>query len=213
LINLLISCDQSYYELWGETCLKSIQKFSPAVKLHANIVNATKIEELPGVKYHYDSQEFSSEDHRIGYLQCSRFIKSAELFQNKEPVVTIDCDTICWREITVEQWNRLSSNIYVLRHHKKPRWLAGLVSFGRDNSFREDLKKRLLEFPFDRLRSGIDQKVLRNLSETYEFHETIVGDIMSFYRGHAPLVTFKGEQKDHKESMLHYHTVKRSLGL
>lgn len=213
LINLLISCDQNYYKSWGYYCLKSIQKFSPSIKLHANLINSSPVTELPNVEYYYDTHSFESEDHRIGYLQFSRFIKCADLFQNNEPVITIDCDTICWRKINDDLWETLSSNIHVLKHHKKPRWLAGFVSFGLDNHFRQELKQRLLDFPKDKIRPGIDQKILKKLSETYTFHETIVGDIMSFSKGYAPLVTFKGEQKDDKETILDYQFLIKNLGL
>lgn len=210
MLNLLISCDQNYYDAWGINCLKSIKKFSPQIKLHANIVNPTDVIKIPEVEYYYDTQSFMSDDHKISYLQNSRFIKCGEIFSKNEPALTIDCDTVCWRTIPYDVWEKLSSKIYVLKHHKKPRWLAGLVSYGKENSFRQELRQRLLDFPTNKLRPGVDQKVLSKLNETYQYQETLVGEIMSFSKGRAPLVTFKGEQKDDEDTMVRYrHLLKR----
>ena len=45
--NILIGCDQSYYEQWAINLVKSIQHFNPFVQCHVHIVNPDNYQKLP----------------------------------------------------------------------------------------------------------------------------------------------------------------------
>ena len=168
--NILVGCDQNYYDEWAKNLLVSIRHYAPWVNLHAHIVNPTHINKVDGVNYTTESKEFQNEKQRIGYLQSVRFLKVAEKFTDKDLVMTLDVDTICTRKFTKQQFEEATSKITCLRHLKDKRWLAGLVTYG-EKGFRQEFAKRLLDKPFEDWAPFHDQNVLDELSKKYNFFE------------------------------------------
>ena len=195
--NVLIGCDQNYYNDWAINLLLSIRHFNPWITCHVHIVNPKKYRKIEGVKYTTEKRNFANESVRIGYLQSVRFLKVAEKFNDEEYVMTLDADTICTRETTRERFIDIANKITMLRHLKDYHWLAGLVTFG-NKQFRQDLANKLLETPINEWAPFHDQIVLEELSKKYTFHEQFPMHYwMSIGKnGHQSVfLTLKGNQK------------------
>ena len=93
--NVLLGCDQTYFDEWATPLLKSIQYHNPWLRLHCHIVNPTKQNKLQNVSITSESRSFHSEEAKISYLQAVRFLVAADKFSNNENVFTLDADTIC----------------------------------------------------------------------------------------------------------------------
>jgi len=97
--NILIGCDQSYYDDWAVPLLKSVQRHNPKVLLHCHIVNPTVENSLPNVSITTETREFLNDESKISYLQSARFIAANSKFRKNEKVIMIDADSICTRTI------------------------------------------------------------------------------------------------------------------
>jgi len=195
--NLLIGCDQVYYEQWGVNLLKSIHFFNPWITLHAHIVNPKKFTRLEYVNYTFVEKNFNSDKQKIGYLQSCRFIAVAEKFSNKDLVMTIDTDSICTREVEQEYFIQTAKNTTVLRHHKDKRWLAGMITFGQNN-FKQDYLLELNKVNQENWAPFHDQNCLRRLSNYYDFNEQDKSRPWMKYGKNAEkgiFMTLKGDQK------------------
>lgn len=206
-MNIFIACDGKYYDNWGVNCLKTIQKFNPWILLTAHIVNPISRNELPRVQYFYENKTFVNESSQISYYQAVRFIKCSEYFPNNELVMTIDCDTVCTRAFSMHEFEILCKSIHVQRHHKADKWMAGLVTYGADASFRNDFKTNLCNEPLDNWKYGRDQDVLNNMANNYNFKKLNVGEWMSFGKGRGIFITLKGTQKTKDKFLKNYKDV------
>ncbi len=196
MYNILLACDSSYYDIWAINCIKSIQKFTPWIQVHVVIVNPSdSYQTIPGVTYHEDRVDFPNDTCKISYYQAVRFVKCAELFPNNELVMSIDCDTLCTRSFTENDFYTVTSSIHVQRHQKNVRWMAGLVTYGVDSNFRNEFREELLKLPLEKWSYGWDQDVLNTLDTKYNYKKLVVGDWMSFGRGTGTFLTLKGDQK------------------
>jgi len=193
--NILIGCDQSYYDDWAVTLLKSIQRHNPHIVLHCHIVNPTKHNVLSSVSITTEDKTFSSVESKISYLQSVRFLAVANKFSKNENVITLDADSICTRAISKSELELLFKNQYVLKHHKDNRWLAGFIAF-LDNGFRQEYAAELQSNSVDTWLWGRDQTVLNALAQNYDFC-TLSKTWMSIgkIRQHSAFLTLKGEQK------------------
>jgi lipopolysaccharide biosynthesis glycosyltransferase len=194
--NILIGCDQKYYDDWGVQLLSSIHKHSPDISLHCHIVNPTKENNLPYVDITSEQIDFLSDEVKISYLQSSRFLVVADKFKNNENVITLDADSICTKPITEEELSSVFERQYVLKHHKEDRWLAGLVTFS-DNGFRQEYVKELNSINLENWKWGRDQLILNQMSRSFNF--TPVGsNWMSIgkNKNNSIFLTLKGEQKE-----------------
>jgi hypothetical protein len=194
-MNIFIACDGVYYDQWGINCLKTIQFHAPWIKLTVHIVNSISKNELDGVTYYYEDRSFVNESSKIGYYQAVRFLKCYEYFPNNELVMTIDSDTVLMKSFAEKEFEDICNVISVQRHQKDIRWMAGLVTYGRDNDFRQRIQQELLTRPIDEWTYGWDQDVLDKLSHEFHFKKLMVGDWMSFGRGRGIFLTLKGDQK------------------
>jgi hypothetical protein len=193
-MNIFIACDGKYYDQWGINCLKSIRFHVPWIKLTAHIVNPSSKKELEGVRYFYETLSFNSESSMIGYYQAVRFLKCAEYFNDREEVLSIDCDTVLTRPFSPEEFREICEMVSVQRHQKDKRWMAGLVAYGKNN-FRDRFREELLSKPISDWICGWDQDVLEILSNEFIFKKLYVGEWMSFGRGGGRFLTLKGDQK------------------
>ena len=194
--NILIGCDQRYYDDWGITLLSSIQKHSPNVSLHCHIVNPTRENKLSFVDITSEQIDFPTDEVKISYLQCVRFLVVADKFNNNESVITLDADSICTRPISEDEFSSIFKKQHVLKHHKEDRWLAGLVTFC-DNGFRQEYVKELNSINLKNWKWGRDQLILNHLSDKFNF--TPVGsNWMSIGKNkdNSIFLTLKGEQKE-----------------
>lgn len=193
--NILIGCDQTYYDNWAITLLESIKRHNPWIKLHCHIVNPTVDNKLDGVDITSEQIEFESDEIKISYLQSVRFLVVANKFSKNESVITLDADTICTRKIGKVATQRLFEKQYVLKHHKDDRWLAGFVAFN-DNGFRQEFAKELQSEPLNEWRWGRDQTVLNQYAKLYKF-EPLDRLWMSIGKNkhNSAFLTLKGEQK------------------
>lgn len=196
--NVLLGCDQKYYDDWALPLLLSINRHNPWLNLHCHIVNPTKKNKLKFASITTEQRDFVTDEAKISYLQSVRFLAVAEKFNNAENVITLDADSICTR--TIGQGaaiQRLFSKQHVLKHHKEDRWLAGFVVFN-NNSFRQEYYKELTSVPFDDWKWGRDQTVLNTFVDEFKF-EPVSKLWMSI--GKVPrntpsaFLTLKGEQK------------------
>ena len=194
-MNIFIACDGQYYDRWAENCLKSIKFYVPWIKLTAHIVNPISHNEIDGVIYYYESREFANDSSKIGYYQAVRFLKCVDYFPNNELVMTIDSDTVLMKSFTEKEFKEICNKVSVQRHQKDIRWMAGLVTFGRNN-FKHRFKEELLKKSIDEWSHGWDQDVLEILSHEFNYNKIMVGDWMSFGRGGGIFLTLKGDQKN-----------------
>lgn len=197
LYNVLIGCDQTYFDDWAIPLLTSIQRHNPWLNLHCHIVNPTKDNKLNSVSITSENINFANDESKISYLQSVRFLAVADKFKNNENVFTLDADTICTRRIGQEAAiRRLFSKQHVLKHHKEDRWLAGFVVFNQ-NSFRQDYAKELRSTPLEQWKWGRDQKILNQLAEEYQFEklDKLWMSIGKNKNNLSAFLTLKGEQK------------------
>lgn len=196
--NILIACDQKYYDDWAIPCLESIQKYNPWINLHCHIVNPIDLYKVPNVCYTTESKNFVSEAARIAYLQSVRFLLVSRLFENDELVMTIDCDTVCLAAFSEEQFEEIAKEVSIFQHPKSFRWLAGCVTFGT-GLFRKDIVKYFYEDDEDFWQIGRDQDILQALNAVYEYHP-LAHDWMSIGKAAKDTIflTLKGEQKVQK---------------
>lgn len=196
MYNILIACDSAYYETWGINCAISIQKFAPWISIHIVQVNPKDgYRRLPEVTYHEDRVEFLNDNCKTAYYQALRFLKCSEIFTNNELVMSIDCDTILTKVFSKTDFEKICKSIHVQRHQKNKRWMAGLVTYGSESTFRNEFKEKLLSIPLENWKYGWDQIVLNELDLKYRYTPLYVGDWMSFGRGSGTFLTLKGDQK------------------
>ena len=191
--NILIGCDQKYFDEWGIVLLRSIQKYNPQLSLHCHIVNPTKNNQLKNVDITSEYINFSSNEVKISYLQSIRFLVVADKFSKNEKVITLDADSICTRSLN--NLDELFKKQHVLSHHKEDRWLAGFVTFN-DNGFRQEYSSQLKIEPLEKWKWGRDQLVLNKLSKEYQFKKLPI-EWMSIgkNKSNSAFLTLKGDQK------------------
>jgi hypothetical protein len=194
--NILIGCDQSYFDKWATPLLQSIQRHNPWIHLHCHIVNPTKENTLDSVSITSEHINFVNDESKISYLQSVRFLAVANKFHRNERVITLDADSICTREIGKTAIERLFEKQHVLKHHKENRWLAGFVVFN-DNGFRKEYANELNSVSVDNWKWGRDQTILNQLADEYNF-ETLDPLWMAIgkNRNSSAFLTLKGEQKE-----------------
>jgi hypothetical protein len=204
MYNILLACDSKYYNTWAKNCINSIQKLVPWITITVVIVNPIDVQELPNVKYVYDYVKFENETSKISYYQAVRFLKCADIFSNNDLVMSIDCDTILTDSFSKTEFEVICKTIHVQRHQKDVRWMAGLVTYGSDNDFRNRLKEKLLFKPIEDWLYGWDQDVLNDLSSEFNYNKLFVGDWMSFGAGNGLFLTLKGDQKTSENYLENY---------
>jgi len=202
--NVVLGCDQIYYDKWAAPLLLSIRYYNPWVQLHCHIVNPTKINKIDYVDITTEQRNFSTEDAKISYLQSVRFLVASEKFDNYENVFTLDADSICTRRFNQQEIKDLFQKQHVLMHPKDNRWLAGLVVFNQ-NGFRQALYKELTTVPFDNWEWGRDQTVLNTFANKFNF-QSVGKQWMSIGKNktNSVFLTLKGNQK-FKEKYLSYY--------
>jgi lipopolysaccharide biosynthesis glycosyltransferase len=195
LYNILIGCDQAYYDQWAVLLLSSIQRHNPWIQLHCHIVNPTKDNKLDNVDITSEQVNFVSDESKISYLQCVRFLAVADKFSKNERVITLDADSICTREMEKTAFEKLFKKQYVLQHHKENRWLAGFVTFN-DNGFRQEYASQLNSLPFNKWKWGRDQTILSQLADTFKFKKLDQSWMaIGKNKNSSAFLTLKGEQK------------------
>jgi lipopolysaccharide biosynthesis glycosyltransferase len=206
-MNIFIACDGLYYDQWGVNCLKSIQKHTPWINLTVHIVNPLTKIEIIDVRYFYEDKKFVNEFSKISYYQSVRFLKCPEYFSNNELVMSIDCDSILANSFSKDEFKSVAEKISILHHHKCDRWMAGLVTYGSDNFFRNAYKEFLLSKSIEEWEYGWDQDVLQELSKKFNFNRLDVGDWMSFGKGNGNFLTLKGDQKTTLKYLKNYNKI------
>lgn len=195
MYNILLACDGHYYDNWAISCIKSLNHYVPWISVTVIIVNPTHVNKISNVRYVYEYREFQSEQSKIAYYQAVRFLKCCEIFKADDLVMSIDCDTLLQEPFSQKEFIKICSDIHIQRHQKNIRWMAGLVTYGKDMKFRQRLKDELLAIPIENWKYGRDQDVLKLLSNEFHFNPLYVGDWMSFGRGSGKFITLKGDQK------------------
>lgn len=200
MFNLLIGCDQNYYDLWGKELLKSVYKHNPWLELHCHIVNPRNLSELAFVDYTTENKTFKTQEEEKYYLQVCRFIALSNKFEKSDLVVTVDTDSICTQSVSVDSFAKLFSGINILHHPKDNRWLAGFISFP-DNDFRYKLVDKIMEIPLNKWQfkdriGGRDQQALMALADQYNYvpldrHWMSIGK----NKPNSVFLTLKGSQK------------------
>ena len=137
--NILIACDQQYYDDWGIHLLRSIHYYNPFINLYVHLVNPQNLNKLKYVHYSEEKIKFENYESKISYLQIVRFLKISEIFKDTSKLVmTIDTDSICTKAFTLKEFVKTAKEISILWRDsegnvKDPRWLAGLITFGTGN--------------------------------------------------------------------------------
>lgn len=202
--NILIGCDQNYYDTWALPLLNSIRKHNSWIRLHCHIVNPTKNNNLNGVDITSETKNFISDESRISYLQSVRFLVVADKFNKEDCVITLDADTICTRYFSEKDFALLFEKQYVLKHHKEDRWLAGFVTFS-NNNFRRAYADSLRSVSIDEWKWGRDQTIMANFARQYNY-QPLPKNWMSIGKNKTDSIflTLKGEQKT-KEKYLNVY--------
>ena len=193
--NILIGCDQLYFDEWAVPLFQSIQRHNPTISLHCHIVNPTVKNSLNNVSITAETLEFLNDEVKIAYLQCVRFIAANSKFKKDEKVIILDADTICTRPINDIELTSLFSCQHILQHPKDARWLAGFVTF-YNNGFREEYVKQLESVPVNEWNWGRDQTVLDQLADQFDF-KAVPRQWMSIGKNkfESAFLTLKGKQK------------------
>jgi len=213
MYNVLIGCDQAYYDKWAITLLGSIQHYAPWVSLHCHIVNPTNFKQLPYVSYTTETKDLSDPDVFAGYLQAVRFIKAYELFPNSEPVIVIDTDSICTQSFTEQEFDQVHLDQPVILYKEKTqRWLAGFISMGTGN-FRKDFHDILLSIPLEKFKGFWDQTCLRTLNDQYKFKRCPSKWMIIGKSKNSNFLTLKGEQKELDEYLRRYKQIQSSIDI
>ena len=210
MYNILIACDNQYYNQWAINCINSIKQTNPWIAIHVVIANpSSDIKKIKDVNYYYETIEFPNTTCEIPYYQALRFLKVPEIFSNNELVMTLDCDTVCTRPFSIQDFTDVCKTIHVQRHQKADKWMAGLVTYGDNEEFRNNLRDDLLAEPLDKWVYGRDQDILNPLSKKYNFQKLNVGQWMSFGKGKGIFITLKGTQKTKDKFLKNYSDVVR----
>lgn len=209
--NILVGCDQLYYDDWAIELFKSTHYHNPWIELHCHIVNpSNNVSQLEYVDYTFETKDFLNNEAELAYLQMVRFLAVANKFQNDELVITLDADSICTKAIDHEEFSALFDKQYVLQHHKELRWLAGFVVFN-SNGFRNEYARELLSIPLEDLRQGRDQLILNQLSSKFNFC-SLNTSWMSIgkNKNNSVFLTLKGNQKNTDKYLKIYNDYKVS---
>lgn len=201
--NILIGCDQNYFDKWATPLLLSIAKHNPDISLHCHIVNPTKENKLNNIDITFENIDFKNDTNKISYLQSVRFLVANDKFSNNEKVFTLDADSICTRPF--DNLDELFCKQYILKHHKEDRWLAGFVVFN-DNGLRQEYANRLREKDIQRWEWGRDQLILASLSKEFNFI-SLPKSWMSVGKNktNSVFLTLKGEQKETEKYLKWYN--------
>ena len=214
-MHILVACDQKYYDKWAFNLLKSIQHFNshPWLSLHCHIVNPKEEHtdwRLEGVNYTTEKYDNVS----IPYLQAVRFLIAAQKFKNDEHVLILDADSICTREFTKEEFINVTSDVTVLKHHKKNAihpWLCGFVTLGTE-LFRQDYANNLLITKTHEWEYGHDQDILLFVSNLHQYKEAPQEWIcMGKQNPKSVFLTLKGDK--HKNNPKYTDQLKRYIEL
>lgn len=194
--HILLSCDEIYYREWTMNCARSIQHHVPWMQITINLVNTTDaVEKIPGIRYHHTEIDFSGFRSPVAYYQASRFLVADELFKDTDHVMLLDCDTVCTRSFSPEEFVEICSRVSVLWNQKSGRWLAGLVTLGANLDFIKEYKRHLLLADPSRWSYGYDQDALKNLAQQFNFSPVTFGQWISLGKGPGIFLTLKGSQK------------------
>lgn len=194
--HILLSCDQTYYQEWAMNCARSIKHHAPWMQITVNIVNATTaVEKISGIRYHHTEIDLADFSSPVAYYQASRFLVADELFEDKDHVMVLDCDTVCTRPFPPEDFEEICSQVSVLWNQKSCSWLAGLVTLGSSLDFIREYKRQLLLTCPSRWSYGHDQVVLKNLSQQFNFSPVVRDQWISVGKGPGIFLTLKGSQK------------------
>jgi hypothetical protein len=195
-MHILIACDQKYYDKWGIELLKSTRYYNPSswLAVHCHIVNPRLgFEQVKDVNYTTEKYDNPS----IEYLQSVRFLVASDKFST-EQVMILDADTVCTREFSQQDFNFVTSNVTVLKHHKQAAlhtWLCGLVTLGTGN-FRHEFADKLSNSLVSSWKYGHDQDVLNSLSDKYSFNEATTDWMcMGKQNPKSVFLTLKGTHK------------------
>jgi hypothetical protein len=208
--NLLIACDKLYYEKWAINFLKSLRLHVPWLSLHCHLVNVEDTTKLDYVDYTHETTEFVNDDQKLGYLQAVRFLAVANKFKNNESVITLDCDSLCVKGFSQQEFETLFEEQYILQHSKDNRWMAGFVTFN-DNYFRQGYANHLLSKPIDEWPIGWDQTVMKEIAAEYKFVPVDRKWIsIGKHTNNSAFITFKGTQKFKDKFLnIYYNFVER----
>ena len=202
--NILIGCDQTYFDKWGIVLLNSIKYHSPWINLHCHIVNPTKENIYNNIDITTETRDFTSEDSKISYLQAVRFLAVNEKFNKNDCTVTLDADSICTSSFDENEFSKLFDHQYILQHHKEDRWLAGFVTFC-DNGYARELADELHTESVDDWHYGRDQDVMSKLSKKYDY-QVLPRKWMSIgkNKSNSYFLTLKGNQKETDKYLKRY---------
>lgn len=211
--SILVAVDQTYYDNWALTLLKSINFNCPDIKLRCHVVNPKQLKKLSFVEYTTEEISFDNNDSKISYLQAARFLAVSKL-PTTECVLTIDADTICCKNFTKEDFIKVFDSQYILVKEKKPdRWLCGFVVFRNDN-FRQEYAEMLMSDPINEWEPGRDQLMLAKLKDKFRFipvhHKWM--SIGKNGKG-SVFLTLKGDQKTSDKYLKIYKEFKENSNL
>ena len=214
-MHILVACDGKYYGKWAFNLLKSIKKYNPHpwLNLHCHIVNSDEYHpdwRLEDVDYTTEKYQ----DVSVPYLQGVRFLIAAKKFKNNERVIILDADSICTREFTKEEFETVTSDVTVLKHHKELAvhpWLCGFVTLGT-NMFRQDYANNLLITKTKEWKYGHDQDILNLLHHRHQYKEAPIEWIcMGKVNPKSVFLTLKGDK--HKNNPKYTDQLKRYIEL
>jgi hypothetical protein len=207
--NILIGCDQTYYDDWGVTLLQSIHYYNPWISLNCHIVNPNNLIKLDYVNYTFEQMSFTNNDSKISYLQAVRFLAADKFFNETQYVLSIDADSICTKEFTEQEFLSLFDTTTILQHPKDGRWLAGFVTLA-PSMFRKEYAELLMSDSVDTWVFGRDQTIMANLAEKYNFTPVSKKWISIGKNGVGSIfLTLKGDQKYSKKYLPLYHQYKK----
>jgi hypothetical protein len=194
--------DTHYFRLHGRALFNSIARHAPWAHCHAHIWDATE-QDLAWCRDHRVSVTHSvtptqliTAEQRKGHWVCARFALIPELYQDDVPVIALDSDSIFWKHITEEEYDRdVEFSWAANREYKKLSFKAqgSSVGLAANDPARHQLRQKLQDhqpWRWDLDEQLLDEMVAQRQMSTMTMR---YGDYLM--RQENPVWSGKGERK------------------
>jgi hypothetical protein len=137
------------------------------------------------------------------YYSCARFMRMADLFDQKQYVLQIDADTILHRPFKQQDFESITATPRAMRKPKDPDTLIasciGLGTGPEGEKFRQQFKSKLLENFEEGAYWFMDQHQLKSIFSEIEFENIDILWCSWGKKHHMRFFTGKGDLKNQAE--------------
>ena len=228
-----VSCDMDYYRRMVVPLINSIIKQIDWIHVHVHLIcydqlpndlyvhNRVTISHeiinknfIDSIKLNMDrsriyrnSQILRTDDEYVMkekiYYSCARFMRMADLFDQKQYVLQIDADTILHRPFKQQDFESITATPRAMRKPKDPDTLIasciGLGTGPEGEKFRQQFKSKLLENFEEGAYWFMDQHQLKSIFSEIEFENIDILWCSWGKKHHMRFFTGKGDLKNQAE--------------